>query len=191
MIIVDNIDFLFPTEPEPGASKEQQHNEESSTTHSEADEQSSLASQSKMLTSSDSPAHKPKVPQQIYPAKIDMSRIPYFYVGEDSDDESGVYEFPENDAELLGCCARPAARICKGKLKRSSTYFVQVRGDSCTADQCIQLLKTINCEKQFISCSVESASFFLAELHKDEAVELRGSPDVRKVFLFSSRLFDL
>lgn len=146
-------------------------------------------------SSSDSLAHKPMVPRQIYKEKIDMSRIPYFYVGPDSDsdddEETGFYEFPENDKELLRCCGRPAPRYCNGRLKRSRVYFVEVEADSCTAEDCLQLLKAIDCKNQFMSCSVERAGWFLAELHMDEADKLEGLNGIRRVFPYADMFYDI
>lgn len=120
-------------------------------------------------------------PHKIYKEKVDMSRVPRIF--STLTFGGGLYEYPEDDIELLECCCRPSNRcyVC-GKFEKTKVYHVDVEDDSCTADECIELLKKIGCENRFIACSVERANLFYAELNKDDAARLKGVKGILDVF---------
>lgn len=68
---------------------------------------------------------------------------------------------------------------------------MDVNADSCTVEECLELLKRIGCDNRFITNSVESARLFYAELNEDEAVKLRGLKEIRSAHARKDLLFDL
>ncbi|XP_063938497.1 uncharacterized protein LOC108197737 isoform X2 [Daucus carota subsp. sativus] len=137
-------------------------------------------------------------PYQIYKEKVDISRVPRIFLeyddglGEEGEEEDGVYLFPGNDVELLDMTPRPMMlpRVV-GISKPSEIYLVDVKADSCTVEECLELLKRIGCDNKFITNSVESARLFYAELNEDEAVKLKGLNEIDEVYRRRDLLFDL
>lgn len=103
-------------------------------------------------------------------------------LGFEEGEEDGVYMYPGNDIELLDMCPIPMNWSCVGNSSPSEIYHVEVNADSCTVEECLELLKRIGCDNRFITNSVESARLFYAELNEDEAVKLKGLKEIRRVY---------
>lgn len=111
-----------------------------------------------------------------------------------SDSDDGYCMYAKDDFELLRRCWRPLRWNCVDNgLRRPKVkiYEVKVKAKSCTVEECLELLKRIGLENQFIACSVESVNLFFAELNKEDAKKLKGLGEIRHVFPRDDRVFEI
>ncbi|KAK1385134.1 hypothetical protein POM88_022869 [Heracleum sosnowskyi] len=88
-------------------------------------------------------------------------------------------------------CFAPLKRMVFCPIPPGLIYHVEVNADSCIVEECLELLKRIACDDRFITCSVESARLFYADLNEDEAVKLKGLNEIHSVYPRSSLMVDL
>ncbi|KAL1817346.1 hypothetical protein ACET3Z_019920 [Daucus carota] len=125
---------------------------------------------------------QPMEPRNIYKAEVDMSGVPKIFGRFEGG--GSLYQYPEDDTELLGLCWTPSAKMrwIGGKFVRTKIYHVEMEAESCTVEDFLKVLKGIGCEDLFIACSVERANLFFVELNEDSATRLRGSSGICDVY---------